>query len=379
MKSLFQSAPPRTALLPSPYFFVRVLPIEAGATPTSVAEQVELALEAWAPFPLQQVYFGFGWKAGATRAVVYAAYRRRFGSEAQEAWLADEWVAPAFAPWLLREGKAGESWVLHSPEGVCVVSWSETGPVPTDVVCRPLAADASPEARAALTDEILRSLKAFHSPSSRVCEVTSTVAIEGDASGAEWVFKLDESRMSQASRLELDALDVRDRGDLAARRRSRKRDLLLWRVALFSFWTILGGLVLQGGLWGVTQWEEGREARLSRNAPEIAEINRQNELATRIEELATRRLRPFEMIDVVKERKPSSVVYRSLNTQGLNQLEISGVTSAAADLPAYRSTLSANPLIEHAEFTDQSARDGVTSFRLLVTFKPEAFKGGVQP
>ena len=60
-----------------------------------VAAQVELALEALAPFPLAQMYYGHFWKTGAANALVFAAYRKRFTAEQTEAWHDAEAVMPA--------------------------------------------------------------------------------------------------------------------------------------------------------------------------------------------------------------------------------------------------------------------------------------------
>ena len=69
--------PPKVALLPDGLFFVRAVGIDASNAPGSaltaaeVASQVELALEAIAPFPLAQVYYGHFWLPGAGRWTSY--------------------------------------------------------------------------------------------------------------------------------------------------------------------------------------------------------------------------------------------------------------------------------------------------------------------
>ena len=61
--------PPKVVLLPDAQFFTRVVPVEGVATAAEVAAQVELALEALAPFPLAQMYHGHFWKPGAKHAL----------------------------------------------------------------------------------------------------------------------------------------------------------------------------------------------------------------------------------------------------------------------------------------------------------------------
>src|SRR5476651_1475450 len=86
---------PKVALLPDGLFFVRSVEVPADVTPAEIGLQVELALETLAPFPLGQLYYGYYWTPGSTRALVFAAYRRRFTAEQVAAWDGVELVLPA--------------------------------------------------------------------------------------------------------------------------------------------------------------------------------------------------------------------------------------------------------------------------------------------
>src|SRR5471032_3241447 len=87
---------PKVALLPDGLFFVRAVEVPADVVPAEVGVQVELALETLAPFPLAQLYYGYFWVPGGARALVFAAYRRRFTAEQVSAWDGVELVLPAF-------------------------------------------------------------------------------------------------------------------------------------------------------------------------------------------------------------------------------------------------------------------------------------------
>src|SRR5476649_1537947 len=89
--------PPRVAVLPDAVFFSRAIPVSPDATREQVASEVGLALEALSPFPLAQLYFGYYWAPGASRALVFASYRRRFTAEQTAEWTSAQHVLPAFA------------------------------------------------------------------------------------------------------------------------------------------------------------------------------------------------------------------------------------------------------------------------------------------
>src|SRR5271165_7255472 len=85
--------PPRVVLLSDALFFTHVVAVADDASaggPAGVAEQAELSLEALSPFLLNQLYYGYYWVPGSAKALVFAAYRRRFTVEQTAVWLGAE-------------------------------------------------------------------------------------------------------------------------------------------------------------------------------------------------------------------------------------------------------------------------------------------------
>ena len=111
----------------------------------------------------------------------------------------------------------------------------------------------------------------------------------------------------------------------------------------------------------------------------------QQTLATRIEELSTKRLRPFEMITLVHiegnpgTKKPDSIQFLRTTTSGLYVLQIEAQTKIGGDLALYQAALRANSAVASVEVTRQELRDATTSFTLVVTFKPEALTPTATP
>ena len=146
---------PGWSLLPDAVFFSRSIPVPAGASRADVVSQVGLALESLSPFPLAQLYYGYYWPAGSSRALAYASYRRRFTVDQVSEWTGKEFVLPAFAGLLGAEVGPSTTLILSAPEGLTALHWDEAR-VPVAVLYEPLAPDSTEEARALVRARLLK-------------------------------------------------------------------------------------------------------------------------------------------------------------------------------------------------------------------------------
>lgn len=367
--------PPKVALLPDALFFTRALSIASGATTADAAAQVELALEAISPFPLAQLYYGWFWTPGTERAFVFASYRRRFTSEQAATWQGAELVLPSFAAVLGAVVEPATTLILASPDGLTAVHW-DAGPVPAQVLCRPLAPEATEDDRARVRDELIRSLGGSKS----VIDLAAPPAADPALTDREIVFRSGDfvSRLPAAAAA---ALDVRDKDELATLRRARRRDLILWRVALGCAAALAllaaGEIARLGGL----QWQKVRLAKLNGQRPRVETIMASNALAIHIDDLATKRLLPMEMLTIVmganRELLPPDMIFTRVQadtSKGLYTLNVDGQTNNAGQISLYQSALEKLPACEKVDMQPTGTRGDLTTFRLVVTFKPDAVK-----
>jgi hypothetical protein len=361
------------ALLPDALFFTRSIPITAGATSAEAAAQVELALEAMSPFPLAQLYYGWFWKPGADHAFVFAAYRRRFTSEQTAEWENAELVVPAFCAVFGAEVSPATTIVLNAIESVTAVHW-ESSPVPTKVLVRTLEPETPEDARAKVREEILNAIGG----SKTILDVESPLLPESTDSDSEVAFRSGDlaSTLPTATTV---SLDVRDKADLAALRAGRKRDVLLWRVTLGCVAALvllaLGEFALVGG----AQWQKVRKAKIAAQKQPVERIMASQALANRIDELATKRMLPFEMITamIVEKRLPPAILFKRVTASpqtGIYTLTVQAVSTDVGQVGAYVATLQNLPFIQRVDLRDENTRNGVESFTLVVTFKPETLK-----
>ncbi len=370
--------PPKVVLLPDGLFFSRVVPILPGATATEAASQIELALEANSPFPLAQLYYGWYWVPGAESAFVYAAYRRRFTSDQTAEWAEAELVIPASAALFGGVVQPATTLLLTSPEGLTAVHW-ENAQVPARVVYRPLPPEATDEERAQVRDAVVRTFGG----SITLVDLLVPPAADASSGDREIVLRSGDftARLPAAV---VAAMDVRDKADLLALRTARKRDLILWRVALGAVAALLLLLLGELALLGGQAWQKVRVAEVRGRAPAVEKIMHAQELATNVQDLVVKRFLPVEMLTTVMgaeaERKPRDLVVTSIRSsaaaanRGGFTLVMEMHTTNPGQVPAYRQDLQKLPEIENVNVEPTGSRGDQSLFRVTITFKPGSLK-----
>lgn len=368
--------PPKVVLLPDPLFFTRGVAVAPNSTPAEVSTQVELALETLSPFPPNQLYHGYFWMPGAERALVFAAYRRRFTTEQVAEWDNAELVLPTFAALLGGEIKPPTVLAYPTEQGLTAVYW-ERDAVPVRVVSSPIAAseEALENERARVRDERFREAAA-----ARQVSLAAAPTTEAGSGEREWVFRADAfvSRLPAAVAA---AMDVRDKDSLATLRRARRRDLGLWSGFLGLSVALLVLGLGELALVGASVWRTSLEKKAAKQRPVVEKIEAAQSVTMRINELSTKRLLPFEMLSIVSGPKPTDIWFVSTSTEGLYGLNISAMANTATPglVSGYQAALTALPAIEKVEIRDQRTRDNTMTFTVAVTFRPEALKPAITP
>ncbi len=372
LKRFLPQPPPRqVVLLSDTHFFVRAVPVTEGATAADVAAQAELAVESLAPFPVAQLYYGHYWLAGADHTLIYAAYRKRFTSDEVDLWSDAEVVLPAFVT-LLSKGEVptpATALVAADAGSVTGIYFGDASGVPTLVRVETLSAEATDDERAAARDTVLGAFP----EKLAVVDVAGGAQFDPASAQGEFVFRAGE-RETHFEAGDVAPLDVRDKGELAARRRAHARDVILWRSFLGCAAAIGLCVLLEFALIGTSIWQKQRLALEARQKPVVETIMTSQTLATRIDELSTKRLLPFEMLNLVNTVRPSTIQFIRTATNGLYTLEVEAQTGSSGDIDVFRSALNKLAGCEKVEVVDPRSRDGLSTFRLVVTFKADAFK-----
>lgn len=355
-------------LVPGVKFFVRRVPLSDEGDP---ATQVELALETLSPFPLTQLYHGYVTDAERKEAVVFAAYRRNFTAEETAAWNGATHVLPDFVAWLAPQSPPRPAGVaVREHDGLVeTVAWDGKSALPAMMVVRPVeAADAAElpqQIRAKCGLEATAPLRRIVGPGKFARDKRGLV-LRAAPGEAETVF----------SPAALQALDVREKGFLAAQQQQWRRDRIMWRIFAGTLAALAVCIALEVALAGLRGWLRVRRTAVDARAPAVAQVEAANSLGVRLEQISSQRLRPFEMLAAVNSKRPAAVEFTRVTTAGLWRMDIEAQTPSAAEPGDFERDLRALPTIERVDLRDSRTREGVTTFRLEVTFRPGWTRGG---
>lgn len=370
-----RSAADALVWLPAESFFVRRVKLDPAAP---AATQVELALEVAAPFALEQLYYGYLAAPDGRTALAFATHRRLFPGEG---WPQAGVVLPVSAA-LLGNPPAGERVRLwQAPGAVVAAAWDARSPLPVLVLARAVATGGETTARAALLDEVAQRLGGRRP---EVDDFAGPVTAKPLPADRGWELQLaargpGAALVTVLAPEALAAMDVRDKVVLNVRRQARRREIILWRTLVAALAGLGLAAVIEVGLFATGRFQARWRAEQAGRAGEVSRIETAQALGTRIEEMTAGRLRPFEMLALVNDVRPAAVRFVRCSTVGLTTLEIEGQASDAASVGAFESALKALPALATAEVRDVRLREGVTTFQLAATFKPEVLAEEVQP
>lgn len=357
-------------LVPAERFFTRTIALDSEADATA---QVELALEGFSPFPLAQLYYGYLPSADKKQAFVFAAYRRQFSHEETAAWAEAAVVVPGFVAYLTPPAKAPALCAHAESTRTSALAWRAEASLPVLLLTRAHAAEATAVDRALLAD--LENRTGLTQAPHRSFTQTPIATWDDKTSGLRFA-ATDGPALATFTAAQLATMDVRDKEQLADLRKNARQASVYWRCLLGCAAALVLATLLELVTWGGGFSVAQLKARVDAQAPHVAAIENAQALATRIDDLSGKRLRPLEMIAALNQQRPDGVTFLRSATNGLYTMEVEAQTRNSDEAASYESALRASGLYEKIEVRDLRSRDGLTSFIIVAKFRPEALQGG---
>ena len=386
--SLLQDKIPdqKTGLAPADAFFTRTVEVPKGLSHEDRLAYIQLFLEGNAPFPMEQLAWGYLHDGNSGFAFVYATPKsrlKRLGVEKPETYFQ---LFPGFIS-LYGEVVDRATVRFLSQNGVLSAIYLQPGnPVPEKVISRKLNADL-------LTDEV--QLQARD-------ELAARLQLDGHAC-EEGLWLGQEIRIHTSGRVEflhrhlaspsplglkvvtlqldeagLWAADLRDPAYAMRERAIRQRSSLIWKSLRFAGWAalMLAAFQIAGFLLsGVTVWQE-RKIRVIE--PLATRVENKLTLAERLTQSTEEDLKPFLLMEAINPMRPDSIFFNKVRSRAFNELEIEGQsTEGVTPVNAFADSIKQLPFVESVENNSQT-RNNQTSFEFLITFseQPSAPPGG---
>ena len=367
---LFKDAKPQeAAMLPGNRFFVRRLAVEGD----DISGQVNLALEAVSPFPLEQMLVGFVLSADGKQALAYAAHRRRFTAEESFAWPEDCPVVPEFLALCGHRPTADGIIVHRGDERLTALAWKAGEVLPAVIVVAELAdADEAGIAREAAARADL--------PADTSAE-TVTGALSGALADGNLVLKREGNGTFTIPKAGLDDSDIRDSDFLAERRKKERLNLILWSSARLGAAVLAAALVMDVTGFIVGLRSHSLEVANDGRRALVEDIEASQAITSRILELGVKRLLPIEMLALVNEKRPATVEFTNIHcelkkpkdsTLTKPMMTVDAKTPNAGDISDFLKAVQSMPEVESATNSEPRVRETSTTFRLEITFKQAA-------
>ena len=357
----------RTLLAPGEAFFTRQVELPEGIAPADVPGFVQLQLEASAPFPLENLAWGFVRGKGRVVLVFAGVPDRVYGAASAESlWH----VFPSFLPLLLCPAPSDECIVIGVSGGTASALFHKAGgDLPQRVSSSPLPSDFDPSApQAAQKLAALLSL-----PANARIQPGIRRAGEADSGDTRISFPVSGCGTDKPFEAALsgDALwnaDVRGRTYAASERKVRRTGLLAWNA--FSAGCVFAGVLLVAALALVSvRIATGIvNAGIRSRAVEVEALQDKADFATNLESVTERDMKPFSMLAVANSGRPEGVIFEKVSSLDWNVLHVEGVAQRSEFVQSYIELLSKNPSVRSVKTNRTATTGGHATFDIDISF-----------
>lgn len=366
-------------LAPADCFFTQRFDLPEGLSKSEIEDFAALSLEANAPFPVEQMAWGYLHHPDSPWILVFGTPRNRLKKRGLDNPESCHHVFPGFITLFgVTSDKPTVRFVCQNGS-VSALLMAPGNPVPEKVISRPVAGEL-------LTDDAM--IQSWQ----RLVEQLGGKAEGRELPGHLWVGEQHHvysddrcafshraigSKLPENPRLdntlpchakELWQADVRDGGFARKEFQARQFGQRLWRSLNAAAGVAVILLLLQFGVWFLDLWNQARDRQVRGLQPAALRVEHKLTLANRLTQSVEEDIHPFRMLSAVNENRPGTVYFNKVGARSFRTLEIEGESTAGVTpVNDY-----ADRLLRSAAITDvinnSSTRVGRTSFEFQVTF-----------
>lgn len=366
---------PDVRILPAELFFVERIEIPSALETGELDDFAELSMENLAPFPLEQMNWGFLCDSQNQTLVLYAALKDRLKRAGYEALEDHIWVLPDFACLLGARFAQPVEVLLTTPGHNTHLAFPEGQELPI-VVESPGTVDAQADrsenetpARIELrliqpeVDEKARPTFRF--------ETLGETTIEGHWSP----LTPDQASLWRA--------DVRPASFKIAERSARRTTALITRILCYAAVFALVLVCLEGFLWAGQFWLGTQERKIDSQTTAVRRVEDKQSLTNKLEQVAQNELRPIAILEAANQIRlnlgKTGIVYDETVIEGRNRITIEGQADTITEFNNYTDSLNDSGTFTLVGSPRQNTRRGETTFTVTLDYQHPTVDGDAAP
>jgi len=387
LAKLDESLPPRqTAMLPSEAFFCFAAEIPQGALQADVGGFAQIELESRAPFPVENLAWGY--LASEGRALVFAATFERASAGLEKGLEPVLYALPAFLPFCLETHPSADTVrICVSGHSASALYMNAGKSLPSKIVSCKLAetfdaADgaAALKARSAIIEKLGVGKESGLEEGIRVLR---NIDSGGEETVAFATSLVGPSRSATTARISGDALwnaDVRGRTFAASTRDLRRKDYFAWMAFAAEGWAaaFLALATIAAIAFSIVTGVYHSAAKKHR--AEVENLQNKSDFATSLENVTEREMKPFSMIAEASLKRPGGLCFDKVSSSDWDTLVIEGRAERSELVQTYIEQLGKDPNVREVRTLSTATSGGRSTFSIEIVFKPlEEISTGSQP
>jgi Tfp pilus assembly protein PilN len=351
------STPSPVLIVPGHLFFVDRINLPQALESSEIDDFAELSLENLAPFPVEQLYWGYLYSKSAGSILLYASYKERIKAQGYQHIETYLWVLPDFATLFGAAFSDATTLQLEGDESFSRITFAAEDSLPQQII-------SSPE---------VQKLEGEHAPLRLKLESTE-VNEQGiptfhfqslDPSTAHTVAHFEKLSPSEHA---LWRADIRDAEFKKTERGARKLTARITRATVYAALFAVLLIVLEGVLFLGDLWLDTQRAKIAGQAPEVRRIEDKQSLMNKLDQVAQNELRPIATLDALNQVRPEGIYFTSTVTEGQNRIIIDGIANTINELNAYADALLASGNFVMPEDPRILTRGGQTTFTATLDY-----------
>jgi len=351
----------KVLVLPGHVFFIDRVELPEALESSEIDDFAELSLEGVAPFPIEQLSWGFLHDLTASAIILYATPKERLRALGYSDLSTYKWVLPDFATLAGAHFPEARTVLLKGPDAVSSLHFPKGMGLPLQIESHPIENELSGNNPAGFalrlqTVEVNeRELPAFR---------FEPLDEADEASPGHWQTIIPaESELWRA--------DVRDAAFKQAERNKRHLSLIASRMTVYAGLVAILLVLLEGLLFAGNLWLGTHQAKAASQAPEVARIEEKQSLTIKLEQVAQNQLRPIDILESLNQERPKGIHFTGTVAEGQNRVTVDGVAKSVNEFNAYKNQLVNSGLFELVE-EKSSTRGGTTTFEVTLDYAHSA-------